>query len=124
MIFYIRVQLISKNKMKNTNRQKNLIILLTFLLILTLTWVISSIYHSYVNSTIELPLAQDIIPIEGKFDTKTIEEIKTRKRVEVTNDIITLTEDSLTKKRTATPTAQLDNNSNSKTGTKSAETEL
>jgi hypothetical protein len=61
-------------------KQRNLVIILIPIFVLTVLWVISNVYHSYVNSTIELPVADQIIPINGSFDTKTIEQIKTRAR--------------------------------------------
>lgn len=61
-------------------KQKNLVIILIPIFVLTVLWVISNVYHSYVNSTIELPVADQIIPINGSFDTKTIQEIKARTR--------------------------------------------
>jgi len=110
--------------MKNTKNQKNLIILLSLILIFTLLWVISNVYHSYVNSTIDLPLAEDIRPIEGTFDTNAIDELKTRKRVEATNDIITITEDLENEDETATATAQFEDDTDLDTSTESAEFEL
>lgn len=57
-------------------------------LILAVVWVLFNIYHNYVNSTITDPLTHQIIPIEGSFDSATIEEIKQRKRVNPSNEII------------------------------------
>ena len=91
--------------------------------IFTLTWVISNVYHSLSTSTIDIPLAESIISIEGSFDTKTIDELKNRKQVEVTDDIITPV-GLLQNDRNATNSAQLEANSDLEVSTESAETEL
>lgn len=62
-------------------KQKDLLIILVPAFILTILWVIFSIYHSYVTSTINDPLSIQILPIQGKFDTKTIEDLKNRESV-------------------------------------------
>ncbi len=62
-------------------KQKDLIILLAPLFILTILWVVFNVYHNYVTSTIKDPLSIQIIPIEGKFDTNTIEKVKSRQRI-------------------------------------------
>jgi hypothetical protein len=62
--------------------QRELMIILIPALILTILWVASNVYHSYVTSTIEDPLTYQIIPIEGSFDKQTIERTKARQRVE------------------------------------------
>lgn len=62
-------------------KQKDFLIILIPAFVLTILWVIFSIYHNYVTSTIKDPLSIQILPIQGKFDTKTIEELKNRERV-------------------------------------------
>ncbi len=62
-------------------KQKDFLIILIPLFILAVLWVVFNIYHNYVTSTIKDPLSIQIIPLEGKFDTKTVAEIKNRKRV-------------------------------------------
>lgn len=69
-------------------KQRELIILLVPLLILTILWVIFNVYHSYVTSTITDPLSYQIIPIEGKFDDETIKQVRGRTRVETLYDVI------------------------------------
>jgi hypothetical protein len=107
--------------MKNKKNQKNLIILLSLILIFTLIWVASNIYHKLNTSTIDIPLEASIIPIEGSFDKKTIEDIKSRKRVEPSNDIILLPDDSQVEEQTATTSAQLEVETNLESATESAE---
>ena len=63
-------------------KQKNLLIILASLFVIAVLWVTSNIYHSYTTSTIKDPLSVQIIPIEGEFDTKTIDQIKERRRVD------------------------------------------
>ena len=63
-------------------KQKDLLIILVPLFVLTVLWVVFNIYHNYVTSTIKDPLSIQIIPIEGKFDTNTVNKIKSRKRVD------------------------------------------
>lgn len=63
-------------------KQKDFLTILVPLFILTILWVIFNIYHNHVTSTIEDPLNLQIIPIEGKFDTQTVNKIKERQRIE------------------------------------------
>jgi len=62
-------------------KQKDLLLLLVPLFMLTILWVIFNIYHNYVTSTIKDPLTFQIIPIVGKFDTNAINKIKNRQRI-------------------------------------------
>ena len=62
-------------------KQKDLITLLVPLFILTVLWAIFNIYHNHVTSTIKDPLTFQIIPIEGKFDVKTINKLKGRQKI-------------------------------------------
>jgi len=116
---YLKAQLISKNNME---KQKNFAILLIPILIVTVIWVLSNVYHSYIDSSIELPLQEEIIPIEGSFDTKTISEIKERIRVNPLDDIIPKTEEESDNKRASSQSAKLETQTN--TGTASANAEL
>jgi hypothetical protein len=103
-------------------KQKNFAILLIPILVITVVWVFSNVYHSYVNSTIELPLQEEIIPIDGTFDTQTISQLNERIRVNPLDDIIPGAAEESTNENTATPTAELENQTN--TGTSSADTQL
>lgn len=62
-------------------KQKDLLIILVSLFVLSVLWVVFNIYHSFVTSTIKDSISIQIIPIEGKFDTDTVSKIKGRKRV-------------------------------------------
>ena len=68
-------------------KQKDLLIILIPAFILTVLWVIFSIYHNFVSSTIKDPLTYQIIPIEGKFDNDSLIDILGRKRVTPTYEI-------------------------------------
>jgi hypothetical protein len=61
-------------------KQKDFLLILIPAFILTVLWVIFSIYHNRVNSTLEDPLSSQIEPINGSFDTATIELIKARRK--------------------------------------------
>lgn len=68
-------------------QQKQIAIILVPVLILTIIWVISNIYHSHTASTITDPLSYQIIPIQGKFDQETITQVTERNRIDPTNEI-------------------------------------
>ncbi len=95
-------------------KQKDLLIILIPLLILTILWVIFNVYHNYVTSTIKDPLTVQIIPIEGNFDNKTIEQIRNRIRIEPAFEIISIDSESTS----PTPTPTIDSQQGS--GTNSA----
>ncbi len=71
-------------------KQKDFLIILVPAFILTILWVIFSVYHNYVTSTIKDPLTFQTIPIDGKFDKLTIESIKNRQRVDPLYELIIL----------------------------------
>jgi len=85
-------------------KQRNLVLILIPIFILVVIWVASNVYHSYINSTISLPVAEQIIPIDGTFDTKTIDQIKTRVRVNSTDQISAGTSGTLSPTPSLTPT--------------------
>jgi hypothetical protein len=63
-------------------KQKDLLILLVPMFLITILWVVFNIYHNYVTSTITDPLTLQIVPIDGKFNRTSLESIKDRKRLE------------------------------------------
>lgn len=104
MILYSKEKLTLKNNMK---QQQFITIILAFTLILTIVWVGSSVYHSYVDSTIDIPLENSIKPIKGTFDKETIEQLKSRTNVEpLLDDSLVLTDSLLDE--TATPSVELE----------------
>lgn len=62
-------------------KQKEYLIIITSVFILTLLWVFFNIYHNRITSTITDPLTNQIIPIEGSFDKAAINKIKERDRI-------------------------------------------
>ena len=87
-------------------KQKDFLIILVPAFILTILWVVFSIYHNYVTSTIKDPLTFQTIPIDGKFDKLTIENIKNRQRVDPLYELLTLpSTDSSTNDEEITPTS-------------------
>lgn len=68
-------------------KRKDVLILLIPTALIVLLWVIFSIYHNYVSSTIPSSLSAQIISISPNFDTKTIDQIKKRTKVEPINQL-------------------------------------
>lgn len=68
-------------------KRKDFLIILIPAFIVTVLWVIFTIYHSLTTSTITDPLTVQIIPISGTFDQKAIENIKNRARIEPLYDL-------------------------------------
>jgi hypothetical protein len=69
-------------------KQKNILLILIPTFVLTILWLIFSIYHNHVTSTIEDPLTIQIIPIKGTFDNEAIANIKGRNRVNPIYDVL------------------------------------
>lgn len=111
-------------------KQKELLIILIPSFILTILWVIFSIYHNHVTSTVKNPLTIQTIPIVGKFDTNTIEALKNRQKVnplyEVKSVVTPIPEDipleEVSPTITPEPTPEPDLDSGS--GTTSADQEI
>lgn len=62
-------------------KQKDILVMIVIFFILAVTWIITSIWHSGSRSTISEETSNNIAPIEANFDTKTIKELKTRKKI-------------------------------------------
>lgn len=62
------------------NKDILLIVVPSFLLIIA--WVAFNIYHNTVSSTIPETLNVQIVPINPSFDSKTIQSLKNRARIE------------------------------------------
>lgn len=69
------------NDIFNKMKQKDIILLVVPMFILVVAWIVFSIYHNSVTSTIPEALNVQITPIEGKFDKETINNIKKRERI-------------------------------------------
>lgn len=79
-------------------KQKDILLLTIPGFFLIVIWIIFSIYHSSVTSTIPENLTLQIVPISPTFDTKTIEALKNR------TQIAPIFELSKSSSQTATPT--------------------
>ena len=105
--------------------QKNLAIILIPALILNIIWVGSNIYHSHVDSTIDIPLANSIKPIKGSFDMETVGNIKKRTRVNPLNEIIPQISGAPEEENlSASPSSNLNLDLENTTGTQSAENDI
>lgn len=62
-------------------KQKDILFLLISAFVLVVAWIIFSIYHKSITSTISETLSVQIIPINPNFDAKTLEKIKERNSV-------------------------------------------
>jgi hypothetical protein len=63
-------------------KQRDILMIIVPLFILTVLWVMFTIYHNYTTSTIQDPLSIQIIPIDGNFDTKTLDKLKQRQNIQ------------------------------------------
>lgn len=59
-------------------KQKDILLLIISSFILVILWIIFSIYHNSVTSTIPEAVSIQILPINPTFDKNTIESIKRR----------------------------------------------
>jgi len=100
-------------------KQKKLAILLVPIFILTILWVIFNVYHSHVDSTIDVPLTTQIIPIEGTFNTDAIDKIKERNRIDAANEFSAPETEDLSPNPSPSPSPDLED----ETATEAAETE-
>lgn len=60
-------------------KQSTFVTFLTITLVFVILWVASNVYHTLTTSNINTQLQQQIIPIDGSFDTDTINSINNRK---------------------------------------------
>jgi hypothetical protein len=67
--------------MKKGKAQKDILYIAISSFILVVIWIGFSIYHAYVDSTIEPDLQIQIEPIEPTFDKETINNIRNRQGV-------------------------------------------
>lgn len=62
-------------------KQKDILIILVLLFVSVVVWIGGDIYHSIVSSTISETANQDISPITPAFDTKTINKLRLRQKI-------------------------------------------
>jgi len=63
-------------------KQKDTIFILVPIVIFVIAWIVFNIYHSAARSTISEAQEASLLPITPNFDTKTILEMKSRRRVD------------------------------------------
>ncbi len=84
-------------------KQRDLLIISVSAFILTILWVIFTIYHNLATSTVSNPLSIQVLPIDPNFDTKTIDSLKNRVQVNPLYEISSVNSNFVTP--TPTPTA-------------------
>lgn len=62
-------------------KQKELLFLLVSVTIIASLWIVFSVVHQALSSTISDSTNQDITPIKGSFDLKTLQALKKRSQV-------------------------------------------
>jgi hypothetical protein len=68
-------------------KQKNTLIIVILLFVFVLIWIGESVYRSATNSTISEEVNQEISPIDPTFDTKTINNLKSREKITPSYDL-------------------------------------
>jgi hypothetical protein len=68
-------------------KQKDTLIIVILLFIFVLIWIGESVYRSAVSSTISENVSQEMSPIVGKFDTETINKLKSREKISPSFDL-------------------------------------
>lgn len=68
-------------------KQKDILFLSISVFIVIVAWISFSIYHNLIFSTISQPTAERLEPITPEFNTQTIENIKKKKIVQVSDEI-------------------------------------
>lgn len=62
-------------------KQKDILLILGSLSIITVAWIIFNVYHTSVASTISDAVVTQVKPISPDFDTKSINELKKRQKI-------------------------------------------
>jgi hypothetical protein len=65
-------------KPKKQQFQKDIVLLTFSMFIIVCLWVGFNIYDTYATSTIDKTLLENIVPINGRFDTASIEKLRAR----------------------------------------------
>ena len=61
--------------------QKDILFLSASFFAIVVAWIAFNLYHTYVTTTISEDLQMQIIPIGPKFDTETIDALKSREKI-------------------------------------------
>lgn len=62
-------------------KQKELTYIIVSIFLLIIVWIILSVYHSSITSTITPLVNVQITPITPSFDTKTLDDLKKRENI-------------------------------------------
>jgi hypothetical protein len=68
-------------KPKHNNKQKDILFILASSFVVVVAWVGFNLYHIYVTSTVSPDLQSKLVPIDGSFDTATIDKLKARQKL-------------------------------------------
>lgn len=63
-------------------KQKDILYISISLFVLIFAWVVFSVLHNFMNTTISVPTEQKIAPISPNFDLQAIKKIKSRETIE------------------------------------------
>lgn len=69
-------------------KQKDLLFILLSSTFVVALWIVFSVVHNSLSSTISTDTAQNITPINGNFDTKTLNALKKRAVINPQTEII------------------------------------
>ena len=72
-------------------KQKDILIILILLFVVVVAWIGSGIYRSVVSSTISEATNVDISPITPTFDTKIIDKLKQRQKIDPSFELESIT---------------------------------
>lgn len=72
-------------------KRKDILIIMVLLFVFIVAWIGGNIYHSIATSTISETTNQDISPITPTFDTKTINNLKLRQKINPSFELQSIT---------------------------------
>lgn len=72
-------------------KQKDVLIILALLFVFVAMWIGYSIYRNVTKSTISESINQNISPITSTFDSKTIDKLKQRQKINPSFEIENIT---------------------------------
>ncbi len=67
--------------MNRRKAQKDILYISISFFVVVAVWIASNLYHDYVTSTITPDLQSQIEPIDPRFNSRTIQNIKNRKKI-------------------------------------------
>lgn len=88
-------------------KQKQQFIIIVLLFIFVLVFVIVNIYHNLNESTISENTSKEILPIDSSFDTRAIDRLKKREKVNPVFELENLPTPVPTKTPIASPSSNL-----------------